>query len=79
MSLSVQLPYSVPFTPLSHYPSAVVPISDVFNNQAASKGGYLGDFDGRHSTYDAQYMPNGPWIYDGITVLMGFFIFNPPR
>jgi hypothetical protein len=69
MSLSVQWPHSVPFTPLQTYPSVVVPISDFFNNQAASKGGYLGDFDGQKSSYDAQYLPNGSWVYDGITVL----------
>jgi hypothetical protein len=77
MSLSIQQPYSLPFTPLPLYPSVALPIGDLFNNQAASKGGYLADFDGRKSSYDAQYLPNGPWIYDGITVLLvtsGIFI-----
>lgn len=70
MSLLAQQPYSLPFAPLQVYPSVALPIGDFFNNQAASKGGYLADFDGRKSSYDAQYLPNGPWIYDGITVLL---------
>lgn len=70
MSVGFQLPYAIPFTPLEVYPSAVVPISDLFNNQAASKGGYVADFDGWKSSYDAEYLPTGPWVYDGITVIL---------
>jgi hypothetical protein len=66
MSSGLQQPFSVPFE--FTYPSVVVPINDIFNNHAASKGGAIADFDGQGSSFDAQYLPYGSWVYDGITV-----------
>jgi hypothetical protein len=60
--------YSVPLGSLNPYSSVTVHIESLFNNQAASKSGYLADFDGHGSSYDATYLPMGRWVYDGITV-----------
>jgi hypothetical protein len=66
MSFGLQQPFSVPF---GHtYPSVVVPIDGLFNNQAASKNGAIADFDGQGSSFDARYLPNGSWVFDGIMV-----------
>ena len=66
MSFGLQQPFSVPFG--STYPSVVVPIDGIFNNHAASKNGAIADFDGHGSSFDAQFLPHGSWVYDGITV-----------
>jgi hypothetical protein len=50
------------------YLSVVIPIDGIFNNQAASMNGAIADFDGHGSSFDAQYLPHGSWVYDGITV-----------
>ena len=62
----VQQPFSVPFAP--EYPSFVVPIGDIFNNQAVSKNGAIANFDGQGSSFDGQYLPRESWIFDGINV-----------
>jgi alpha-L-fucosidase len=49
-------------------PSVVIPLSNLFDNQAASSNGTTGDFDGNGSTYAADYLPQGPWLYNGISV-----------
>jgi hypothetical protein len=66
MSFGLQQPLSVPFG--SAYPSVVVPIDGIFNNQAASKNGAIANFDGHGSSFDVRYLPHGSWVYDGITV-----------
>lgn len=71
MSFNLQQPFSIPlgaFGSLNEYPSFAVPISDAFNNQAASRNGVIANFDGQGSSYDAAFLPNGTWVYDGITV-----------
>jgi alpha-L-fucosidase len=50
------------------FPSAVIPLSGLFNNQAASLDGTTGNFDGHGATYAAEYLPEGPWLYNGILV-----------
>lgn len=50
------------------FPSAVIPLSDLFDNQAASLDGTTGNFDGNGSVYAAEYLPQGPWLYNGISV-----------
>ncbi|KAG1818020.1 glycoside hydrolase family 29 protein [Suillus subaureus] len=49
------------------FPSAVLPLSSLFNNQAASLDGTTGNFDGYGATYAAEYLPEGPWLYNGIS------------
>jgi hypothetical protein len=49
------------------YSSISIPISDLFNNQAASINGSFGDFDGLGGSYDGSLLPSGVWTYDGIT------------
>jgi hypothetical protein len=66
MSFGLQQPFSVPYG--QTYPSVVIPIHTIFNNQAASKKGAIADFDGNGGSFDAQYLPHGSWVYDGITV-----------
>lgn len=73
MSLGLQQPFSLPtpfesFGPLYTYPSDIVPISNAFDNHGVSKQGAIADFDGKGSSFDAQYLPYGSWVYDGITV-----------
>ncbi|KIM86066.1 glycoside hydrolase family 29 protein [Piloderma croceum F 1598] len=60
-----QHPFSAPFG--DTYPSVVIHIDGIFNNQAASKNGAIADFDGHGSSFDAQYLPHGSWVYDEIT------------
>ncbi|KAF8177465.1 glycoside hydrolase family 29 protein [Mycena galopus ATCC 62051] len=50
----------------SPYPFVSLPLSALFDNQAASADGSA-DFDGQGSSFDSQYLPPGPWTYDGIT------------
>lgn len=65
--------YSVPaFGSLNPYTSVVIPIGNLFNNQAASQHGYVADFDGQGSSYDGTYLPMGCWVYDGISVSIIF-------
>jgi hypothetical protein len=59
MSCLQQQPFSVSFLDL--YPSAVISIDGIFNNQATSKYGAIADFDGHGSSFDAQYLPHGSW------------------
>ena len=55
-------------SPLIPFPSTPVPLSSYFNNQAASIDGTTGNFDGKGSTYVAEYLPTGPWVLNGVTV-----------
>ncbi|KAG2029677.1 hypothetical protein BDR03DRAFT_975616 [Suillus americanus] len=48
------------------FPSTVIALSDLFNNQAASLDGTTGNFDGNGATYAAEHLPEGPWFYNGI-------------
>lgn len=48
------------------FPSTVIPLSGLFDNQAASLDGTTGNFDGNGATYAAEYLPEGPWLYNGI-------------
>ncbi|KAG1794155.1 glycoside hydrolase family 29 protein [Suillus plorans] len=48
------------------FPSVVIPLSGLFDNQAASLDGTTGNFDGNGATYAAEYLPEGPWLYNGI-------------
>ncbi|KAG2032284.1 glycoside hydrolase family 29 protein [Suillus americanus] len=48
------------------FPSTVIALSDLFNNQAASLDGTTGNFDGNGATYAAEHPPEGPWFYNGI-------------
>ncbi|KAJ7467488.1 glycoside hydrolase family 29 protein [Mycena latifolia] len=50
----------------SQYPSFVLPLVNLFDNQAASADGST-DFDAHGASFDSQYLPPGPWVYDGIT------------
>lgn len=73
MSLGLQHPFSLPyghFGSLQSYPSVVVPISHIFNNHGVSRHGAIADFDGKGASYDAQYLPCGSWVYDGIKVCL---------
>lgn len=60
------------------FPSVVIPLSDLFDNQAASLDGTTGNFDGNGATYAAEYLPEGPWLYNGISVriMMTFRLFT---
>ncbi|KAG2123005.1 glycoside hydrolase family 29 protein [Suillus cothurnatus] len=49
------------------FPSIVIPLSNFFDNQAASIDGTTGNFDGNGATYAAEYLPEGPWLYNGIS------------
>ncbi|KAG1794157.1 glycoside hydrolase family 29 protein [Suillus plorans] len=49
------------------FPSVVIPLSDLFDNQAASLDGTTDNFDGYNATYAAEYLPEGPWLYNGIS------------
>ncbi|RDB20778.1 Alpha-L-fucosidase [Hypsizygus marmoreus] len=51
---------------LVDYPSTIVPIRTLFNNQAASSDGSA-DFDGLGSCFDSKQLPHGPWLSDGIS------------
>ncbi|KAF9465205.1 glycoside hydrolase family 29 protein [Collybia nuda] len=50
---------------LVDYPSAILPLKNIFDNQAASPDGSA-NFDGHGSSFDSQHLPPGPWIFDGI-------------
>jgi alpha-L-fucosidase len=50
------------------FPSAVIPLRGLFDNQAASLDGTTGNFDSHGATYAAEYLPEGPWLYNGISV-----------
>ncbi|KIJ11300.1 glycoside hydrolase family 29 protein [Paxillus involutus ATCC 200175] len=49
------------------FPSTTISLLDLFNNQAASIDGTTGNFDKNGSTYAAEYLPTGPWTFNGIT------------
>ncbi|KAH7912706.1 glycoside hydrolase family 29 protein [Hygrophoropsis aurantiaca] len=53
-------------TSLISFPSVEVPLTNFFDNQAASLDGSTGNFDNNGSTFAAQYLPQGPWDYNGI-------------
>ncbi|KAF9222359.1 glycoside hydrolase family 29 protein [Gyrodon lividus] len=52
---------------LVSFPSTTIALSNLLNNQAASIDGTAGNFDKNGSTYAAEYLPTGPWLFDGIT------------
>ncbi|KIJ10105.1 hypothetical protein PAXINDRAFT_16856 [Paxillus involutus ATCC 200175] len=49
------------------FPSTTISLSDFLNNQAASIDGTTGNFDKNGSTYVAEYLPRGPWTFNGTT------------
>ncbi|KAF5374668.1 hypothetical protein D9615_009002 [Tricholomella constricta] len=51
---------------LVKFPSTALPLPPLFNNQAASSTG-AANFNGFGSSFDSQFLPQGPWVYDGIT------------
>lgn len=53
---------------LVDYPAVVLPLRDLFDNQAASTNGSA-SFDTLGSSFDSQYLPSGPWLFDGIKVV----------
>lgn len=53
---------------LVQFPSTPITLSIYFNNQAASVDGTSGNFNKYGSTYAAEYLPTGPWLFDGVTV-----------
>lgn len=56
---------------LVDYPTVVLPLRDLFDNQAASVNGST-SFDTLGSSFDSQHLPPGPWLFDGIKVLTSF-------
>jgi alpha-L-fucosidase len=60
------------------FPSAVIPLSSLFDNRAASLDGTTGNFDGNGATYAAEYLPECPWTYGGVSVriTMSCFLFT---
>ncbi|KZP28385.1 glycoside hydrolase family 29 protein [Athelia psychrophila] len=68
VGIHLQEPFSIVSGSLHPYPSLSLPINHLFNNQAASKSGHahIADFDGQGASYDAQFLPNGSWVYDSI-------------
>ena len=50
------------------FPSVPIPLSNYFDNQAASIDGTTGNFNNDGSTYAAEYLPTGPWFFGGVTV-----------
>lgn len=61
---------------LTPFPSTPVPLSSYFDNQAASIDGTTGNFNKYGSTYAAEYLPTGPWLFNGVTVnlLLLFYV-----
>ena len=59
--------FAIPSSLVS-FPSTPIPISSYFDNQAASIKGTTGNFNQKGSTYAAEYLPTGPWLFDGVTV-----------
>ncbi|KAK7057925.1 glycoside hydrolase family 29 protein [Favolaschia claudopus] len=57
---------SIALVAASDYSSISLPLSASFDNQAASADGSA-DFDGHGASFDSQFLPPGPWVYDGIT------------
>src|ERR1700761_588230 len=51
------------------YPSVVLPLSALLDNQAASPDGSA-DFDAHGASFDSRFLPPGPWVDDGITVCL---------
>ncbi|THV04606.1 glycoside hydrolase [Dendrothele bispora CBS 962.96] len=51
---------------LTPFPFRTVNISQLFDNTAASPDGSA-DFDGHGDSFDSQFLPTGPFTYDGIT------------
>ncbi|KAJ7242414.1 glycoside hydrolase family 29 protein [Mycena rebaudengoi] len=49
-----------------NYPSVPLPLSALFDNQAASADG-TANFDAHGASFDSKYLPPGPWVHDGIT------------
>ncbi|KAH7883390.1 glycoside hydrolase family 29 protein [Phlebopus sp. FC_14] len=49
------------------FPSTSIALTALFDNQAASIDGRTGDFNRKGGTYAAEYLPRGPWVFNGIT------------
>lgn len=60
--------FGTPPSSLIPFPSTPVTLSSYLNNQAASIDGTTGSFNKKGSTYAAEYLPTGPWLFDGVTV-----------
>ncbi|TFK33558.1 glycoside hydrolase family 29 protein [Crucibulum laeve] len=54
------------FASLIKYPSVSLSLEPLFDNQAASTNGSA-DFDGTGASFDSQFLPTGPWVFDGIS------------
>ncbi|KAE9386558.1 glycoside hydrolase family 29 protein [Gymnopus androsaceus JB14] len=52
---------------LPEFPSTLLSLDPFFDNQAASVNGSTADFDGSGNSFDGQFLPVGPYLYDGIT------------
>ncbi|KAJ6592674.1 glycoside hydrolase family 29 protein [Mycena capillaripes] len=50
----------------SQFPSLSLPLTPIFDNKAASSDGSA-DFDAHGASFDSQFLPPGPWVYDGIS------------
>ena len=57
------------FASLVPFPSTPIKLSTYFDNQAASIDGTTGNFNNNGSTYVAEYLPTGPWLFNGVTVI----------
>lgn len=55
----------------TQYPSIFLPLRPLWNNHAASRNG-LANFNGAGSSFDSQFLPPGPWEYDGISASRTF-------
>jgi hypothetical protein len=53
---------------LPTYPSVSLPLGSLFDNVAASTNGSAASFDRQGGSFDSQFLPSGPFNYDGITV-----------
>ncbi|KAJ6626716.1 glycoside hydrolase family 29 protein [Mycena sp. CBHHK59/15] len=60
------LPLALATVSVTDYPSVSLPLSVIFDNQAASADG-IADFDAHGASFDSQYLPPGPWVHDGIS------------
>ncbi|KAG9312282.1 glycoside hydrolase family 29 protein [Chiua virens] len=60
--------FETPYPSLTPFPSTSVSLSSHFDNQAASIDGTTGSFNIIGSTYVAEYLPAGPWTFNGVMV-----------
>jgi hypothetical protein len=53
---------------LPQFPFTLLPLQPLFDNQAASVNGSVANFDGTGNSFAGQFLPVGPFEYDGVTV-----------